>query len=502
MTVIIIRRSKDDLLFILIPLSSFWRMSDDTFHRGRLILHAPNNDLDVIDTLFVTRISRELQVLTFASRQIYCISRPKTYEFRSNISTKNNRRRQQVEIWQRNLLFLWIGTLISASSFSMVIPFLPLFLLQIGVTQHVAVWSGALFSAAFFAGAISSPYWGSLADRFGRKPMIIRAGLALCVIYTLTAFVNDPYELLGLRIMQGLLSGFIPGSIALIGTNTPENRVGYALSLMSVAAASGSILGPLLGGAIAHWFSNRIAFASAGVLVFLSTILVILWVREGNFTPAKQRPSIISTVQEAWHNKPLVSALMLNMFTAFSIMTVEPVLTLYIAQLNHSTTNASFIAGIVFSLSGIASVLFAPIWGKTADKIGFSKILLVGLFGGALWTFMQLPFHNVWAYASVRFIYGAFFCAVFPAINGLVVKSTDASFRGRAFGLNQTANQIGNMLGPTVGGLVAEMSSIHGVFWVTGCLLTAVAGISFMFTRPQLTGHKRPAGDTQCTKLS
>lgn len=391
-----------------------------------------------------------------------------------------------METWRKNLLVLWIGSFITSSSFSMVIPFLPLFLLQIGVHQHTETWAGALYSAAFFAGAIASPYWGSLGDRFGRKPMIIRAGFALFTVYVLTAFVTNPYELLSLRLMQGLLSGYIPGSIALIATNTPENKVGYALSMVSAATASGGIIGPLFGGAIAHWSSNRVAFASAGIMVFLSTILVIFWVKEEKFVPAKTRSSVFAAVRDAVHNKPLLLALFLNMFTAFSIMTIEPVLTLYIAQLNHSTTNASLLAGIIFSLSGIASVLFAPIWGKTADKTGFSIILFVGLLGGALWTFMQLPFHNVWAFAGVRFMYGAFFCAVFPAINGLVVRATDPSFRGRAFGLNQTANQIGNMLGPTIGGLVAEASSIHGVFWVTGSLLTVVSGVSYFFTHPQL----------------
>lgn len=394
-----------------------------------------------------------------------------------------------METWRKNLLILWIGSFITASSFSMVIPFLPLFLLQIGVHHHTEMWAGALFSVAFLAGAVASPYWGSLADRFGRKPMIIRAGLVLFAVYVLTAFVTNPYQLLLLRLLQGLLSGYIPGAIALVATNTPEEKVGYALSMISAATASGTIAGPLLGGAIAHWSSNRVAFASAGILVLLSTVLVIFWVTEDKFVPTKIRSSIFQAIRDATHNRPLLVALFLNMFTAFSVMTIEPVITLYIAQLNHSTKNASLLAGIIFSLSGVASVLFAPIWGKSADRVGFSKILLIGLIGGAFWTFMQLPFHNVWAFAGVRFMYGAFFCAVFPAVNGLVVRATDPTFRGRAFGLNQTANQIGNMLGPTVGGLVAETSSIHGVFWVTGTLLTAVSCASYVFSYPQLRKH-------------
>lgn len=383
-----------------------------------------------------------------------------------------------METWKKNLAVLWLGTLIVSASFSMVVPFLPLFLLQIGVHHGVELWSGIIYSIAFLTGAISSPYWGSVADRYGRKPMIVRAGFVLFALYTLTAFVHNPYELLMMRTLQGLLTGFIPGAIALVGTNTPEDKVGYALAMVSGASASGGIVGPLLGGIIARWTTNRVAFATAGVLVLFATIFVIIWVREDKFTPSATRSSIFGAFQEALHNRPLLFALFLNMFTALSIMTIEPVLTLYIAELGHNIRNASFLSGLVFSLTGVASVVFSPIWGKTADGIGFYKVLLIGLAGGTLFSLLQLPFHNIFAFSVVRFVYGAFFSAVFPAINGLVVKATASSFRGRAFGLNQTANQVGQMAGPLIGGAVAGVSSIHGVFWVTGSLLAAVTLIT------------------------
>ncbi|WP_332698146.1 MFS transporter [Halalkalibacter lacteus] len=172
-----------------------------------------------------------------------------------------------MEIWKRNLWVLWIGAFITSASYTMVIPFLPLFLLELGVKQHTELWSGFLFSSAFLAGAIASPFLGNLADKYGRKLMIIRAGIFLFLIYTLTAFVTNPYELLTLRVMQGLLTGFIPGTIALIGTNTPNHKVGYALAMISTSTAAGGVLGPLLGGGIAQLAGSRIAFASAGIIV-------------------------------------------------------------------------------------------------------------------------------------------------------------------------------------------------------------------------------------------
>jgi len=388
-----------------------------------------------------------------------------------------------MESWKKNLWVLWFGSLIVSSSFSMVVPFLPLFLIEIGVTQNIEMWSGLLFSAAFFAGALSSPFWGSVGDKYGRKPMIIRAGFVLCIIYLLTAFVTHPVQLLILRILQGLLSGFIPGAIAIVGTNTPEKRVGYALSTMSTATATGSIMGPLLGGVLSKVFDNRLAFGSAGVLCFLATLLVIFYVKEEKFVPSKGKLSVFNTLKQAAVNKMLMIVLVLTMVTQFSVMTIEPVLSLYIVEIGHSASDASILAGFIFSLVGIASIIFAPRWGKLADKVGFQKILMIGLFAGGIGSLLQIPFHNIWAFSVVRFLYGCFFCAVFPALNGLVVRSTPSEFRGRAFSLNQTANQLGGMLGPLAGGAISGVFSIHTVFLITGLFLLLTMGLAYWSQR-------------------
>lgn len=388
-----------------------------------------------------------------------------------------------METWKKNLWILWFGTFIVSSSFSMVVPFLPLFLIQIGVKDHIELWSGILFSSVFFAGAISSPFWGAVGDKYGRKPMIIRAGIVLFVTYIMLAFVTNQYQLLVIRILQGLLTGFIPGSIALVGTSTPEKKVGYALSMMATATATGTIMGPLLGGILSKLFDSRLTFACAGVLCLIATLLVIFWVKEENFVPTKDSGSIVNTIRIASVNRPFMIVLLLSLLTQFSVMTIEPVLPLYIVEIGHSAKDASLVAGFVFSLVGIASILFAARWGKLADRIGFQKVLLIGLLAGGIGTLAQIPFQNIWWFSIIRFTYGIFFCAVFPALNGLVVRTTDSDFRGRAFSLNQTANQFGGMLGPLVGGAISGIFSIHMVFWVTGILLLATMGLAFWTQR-------------------
>lgn len=381
--------------------------------------------------------------------------------------------------WKRNLWVLWIGVFFTAASFSMVIPFLPIFLLQIGVHEHIEMWSGLIFSSAFFAGAIATPFWGSMADKYGRKPMIIRAGIALFVIYTLMAFVTNPYQILALRLLQGLLSGFIPGAITLIGTNTPSDKVGYALSLISSASATGMILGPLLGGGMAELVGNRWAFACAGIFVFFATILIIFWVKEENFKPSKDKASIKRDFKVALSNRPFLVVLILTLVVSCSIMTIEPILPLYIAKLGGTSNYAVLLTGFVISLPGFASALFAPIWGRWADKVGFQRVLFIGLLGGGIGTLAQILFTHILGFSIIRFVYGIFFCAVYPALNGLVVKSTPDEFRGRAFGLNQTSNQIGGMIGPIIGGFLGGIIPVQSLFMVTGILLLVAMGTAY-----------------------
>jgi DHA1 family multidrug resistance protein-like MFS transporter len=386
--------------------------------------------------------------------------------------------------WQKNLTALWVGCFLTSASYSMVVPFLPLFLVDLGVRRHVEVWSGLLFSVSYLAGALVAPYWGRLSDRYGRRPMILRAGFALTGVYLATAFVRTPEELLALRIVQGLMAGYIPAAIALVGTNTPEERVGYALSLLSTASSAGGIVGPLLGGVISHLVGYPASFAAAGGVVFLAAVVALALVVEEDFRPHRAPTSFFGDLGLAVHNRRLLAVVWLMLLTSFATMTVEPILPLYILRLGGNLRDASLLAGIAFSVAGVATVLCAPFWGRLGDRVGFRRTLVAGLAGGGLGTLLQIPFHSIVAFTAVRFLYGAFFCGVYPAMNGLVVQATPPDFRGRAFGLTQSANQVGTMLGPLVGGWVGGAFGIHQVFWLTGALLLVVALVSWR--RPRL----------------
>ncbi|MDB5084278.1 MAG: transporter [Bacilli bacterium] len=403
--------------------------------------------------------------------------------------------------WRRNLFVLWAGVFFCSTAYSMVIPFLPLFLnSSLGVHDHLETWSGFSFGITFLAGALISPYWGSLSDKYGRKPMLLRSGFSLSALYFVIYFVHNPYELLVVRVFQGLLAGYVPSAIALVATNTPEEEVGYALGVMSTAGATGTIIGPLIGGFVSHWVGNRDAFLVAGVVVMIAAFIAWIWAKEANFDRKATRSHVIDDLREAASNRPLVKVLGMVMLTTTSIMILEPLITIYVLSLGSAQKTAALSSGIIFSAVGIATVLAAPRWGKVGSRIGHRKTLLFGLIGGGIGNLLQLGFHNLVAFGLLRFCYGLFFAAVYPSLNSLIVKSTDPSFRGRAFSLNQSANQIGTMMGPMVGGVLGSTIGIRAVFVLNGLALLVTAGVfklrsyhdpSFQ-TAVKLNPHKEP----------
>lgn len=379
--------------------------------------------------------------------------------------------------WKRNLFVLWVGVFFCSTAYSISIPFLPIFMnteLNVG-EDYIELWAGVAFGITFLASALISPYWGSLADKYGRKPMLIRSGFALAFLYLISYFVHDPYVFIAVRIFQGLLAGFVPASIALVATNTPEAKTGYALGIMSTAGATGSIIGPLIGGVVSHYYGNRNAFLFSALIVLVSALIATFFVKEHNFNRSAARSRVRDDIKQASANKPFMALLAIMAVTTFSVMILEPLLTVYVMEMGVSVDEASLTSGIIFSSVGIATIIMAPRWAKIGQRIGYSKILIIGLVGGGLGNMLQVFVSDYIGFGLLRFGYGLFFAAVYPTINALIVETTDSAFRGRAFSLNQSASQLATMAGPIIGGLLGSLMPIRWIFVLNGLVLLIAA---------------------------
>lgn len=385
--------------------------------------------------------------------------------------------------WKRNLIVLWIGVFFCSTAYSISIPFLSIFLSdELGVTSHLEIWSGVSFGITFLASALISPFWGSLADKYGRKPMLIRSGFSLAALYLINYFVHDPYVFLIVRVLQGLLAGFVPAAIAMVATNTPEHKTGYALSIMSTAGATGSIIGPLIGGVVSFYTSNRVAFLFSAGIVLVSALIATFFAKEQNFDRSAPRSHVADDIREARSNRAFITLLMLAGLSTFSVMILEPLIPIYLLDMGISKNSASLSSGIVFSAVGIATVLMAPQWGRIGSRKGFGMILFIGLIGGGIGNILQFFVSGYVEFAILRFAYGLFYAGVLPSVNAMIVQVIEPGFRGRAFGLNQAASQLATMAGPIIGGLLGAFIPIKWVFVINGLMLL-VAAILVKFNR-------------------
>ncbi|MCC5463900.1 MFS transporter [Pelosinus baikalensis] len=390
--------------------------------------------------------------------------------------------------WRRNLWVLSIAVMLSGSSYTMVIPFLPLYLLDIGVSQSdVNVWSGIIFSISFFVSAIMAPYWGRHADKSGKRRMIMRAGFSLAVVYFLGAFVRNPVDLLLVRILQGFANGFVPASMAIIASSVPKEKMGFSLGVMQTTLLMGGILGPLMGGSLSHFFGMRLSFVIAAGIIFLGTVGVGILVKEPVNNEPPSEGSMLDDLKIAFHNRKLVEMLLLLFGAQMISMTLQPLITLYVAELQGNMEGVALTAGIIYSMAGIAGAISAPMWGKLGQKKGFIQILVIAFIGAGIFNMGQFFIVNIYQFSVLQFFFGLFIVGVYPAINTIAVNSTDKAFQGRIFGLTTTANHLGSMVGPLVGGMISSWLGIGPVFLFTGSVLIMI-GLLVFFKIPKTTG--------------
>lgn len=378
-----------------------------------------------------------------------------------------------MEIWKRNLIVCWFGSFVTLIGMSQIAPIMPLYIRQLGVhnISTIEEISGIAFGITFVVSGIFSPIWGYAADKIGRKPMLLRASLGMAIVISSMGLAHNIYQLIGLRILQGVITGYTTACITLIATQTEKKSSGWALGVLSTSSIAGSLLGPLIGGYLDEILGLQFTFFLTGGLMLIVFITTLLFVKEDFVISHKK---VLST-KDIWKRLPYPELTLVLFATSFILQlayySIEPIITVYISQLSHNSAHIALISGMAFSASGLASIIAAPKLGKLSDKIGPQKIMLVALIAAGLIFILQVFVKNSQQLILLRFLLGFATAGLAPSINTLVKKITPESLTGRIFGFNMSAFYLGTFSGSLLGGQIASHLGIKYVFFITSLLL-------------------------------
>jgi DHA1 family multidrug resistance protein-like MFS transporter len=379
-----------------------------------------------------------------------------------------------MEAWKLNLISVWLGCFFTGLAMSQILPFLPLYVEQLGVSGHqsLSIWSGLVFSGTFLVSALVSPLWGSLADRKGRKLMLLRASLGMAVVIALQGMVTNVYQLFALRALMGLTSGYIPNAMALVASQVPRDKSGWALGTLSTGPVTGVIVGPLLGGLMADHLGLRVVFFVTAVLMFVSFLITLFLIKERHIEVKKaDRLSGKAVLQSLPYPALIVTLFVSTLMIQLANSSISPILTLFIKDLSGDSGNLAFISGMIAAVPGVAALMSAPRLGRLGDRIGTARILLAALglttVLFAIMAWVETPLQL----GILRFLLGFADGALMPAVQTLLLKYSSDQVTGRIFGYNQSFMYLGNVVGPLIGSGVSALMGFRWVFVVTAVLV-------------------------------
>jgi DHA1 family multidrug resistance protein-like MFS transporter len=387
--------------------------------------------------------------------------------------------------WQRNLTVVLCGSFTTIVAMTLLLPFLPIYVEQLGVTDRAAIaeWSGVAYGSTFLAAALVAPLWGRLADRYGRKSMLIRASLGMTVAMSLIGMADNVYELVALRIFAGFAGGYSSGSMILVATQTPKHRSAWALGLLSSGIMAGNLVGPLIGGALPAAIGIRGTFWLAGGIIFFTFLATTFLIREEKRSVEVKKAAIAGRWSDIVDKRPVVAMLSMGMLLMFATMSIEPIITIYVAEIVTDPARVTLVSGIVMSAAALGSILSASRLGRLADRIGHWPVIIGSIVVAALLLIPQAFVTGEWQLIGLRFLMGLALGGLLPCVTAVIRHNVPEAIVGRMLGYSVSSQYVGQVAGPLIGGFVGGHIGMRAVFLATSLLL-AVGAVFTWLNRP------------------
>ncbi len=383
-----------------------------------------------------------------------------------------------VETWRRQLGALWVAQVVSALAFSFALPFLPLYVQELGVkdARQAGLWAGLTSASFSIVMASLGPVWGSVADQFGPRLMVGRAMFGGAAVIGAMGLARQVYDLLALRTLQGAITGVQAAITVLVIAIVPRGRLAFSVGLLQMATFGGASLGPLLGGYVADRWGYRPAFAATAVLMLLSGAIVFVGVPEaGRPVRSGTRLGLVDGMRVALRSPSIVSMVLVLLLLQFAATVVSPVLPLFIKELSVDDSHVATTTGLVQGLGGLFGAVSAVGAGRVADRLGHKAVVVAAALASAALYVPQAWVRTPEQLLALRVGLGLFNGALIPSTQAVIGLATPPERRGVAFGVATSAAPLGSAMGPLVGAAIAAGFGIRAVFWVTGGLLAAAA---------------------------
>lgn len=381
---------------------------------------------------------------------------------------------------------LLVSQFAATTGFMFVMPFMPLYVEQLGVESagHAAAWAGLLNAATAVTMALTAPLWGRLADRFGPKSMLLRATIAGSIVVGLMGLATSPWHLLWLRLLQGCLTGTVAAATLLASETAPAGREGSRLGTLQTVIFIAAAAGPFVGGTFADLVGIRASFGvTAGLLAF-SGMLVLFAV--GDAKPEKSEAEGESAQDTSASPIPWAGLVpvFLALFVAHAAITgVAPALPGFITTLMEEPARVASLAGQILGAGALAAAVGATVGGRLAAKVGPRPVIFFALLFSGLAFLPQAASDSVAELWVLRVVASFFLGAVIPVANLAVRESVPAERQGTAFGVAASATSVAFGVGPLSGGLLAASFGFETPFLVPGFLLVGAAGALLLSPR-------------------
>jgi DHA1 family multidrug resistance protein-like MFS transporter len=329
---------------------------------------------------------------------------------------------------------------------------------------------------------VSSPFWGSLSDRFGRKPMLMRAYFGATITITLQALVTNVWQLTLLRGLQGAFVGSIPAATALVAAGTPQKRVAYSLGLLQMAVFTSQTVGPVVGGLMAAAFGFRLTFALGGLMYIIPFMLIWLVVQERFERPdPATRTSYIDNLRTVARAPAMLLLITIMFLVGSAAIFVRPVIPLVVDSFTDTAVTTK--SGLVLAAIAVTSAVAAVGVGRVSDRFGYKRSLIAATLGAGI---AYIPVAAATSLAPLMLLMalvGCFSGAMIPMVNALIGANAPEGKQGSAFGLVGSAQALGLAVAPLAGGITANQLGIEACFVIVGIMLIGVAALTYFTVR-------------------